>query len=139
MVKRVSYTLAYTWTSQMGTIQEHVVAYNMVRHFISLSSRFAITTCLICMCIFNIMSCDVVPRRTILGKTVQAQYCGKMQNLRLTLATLSSLRACRTLKWQMQIFHVADRPFRHFVRVARGKMQTFHVAEQPFVVFCSTK
>ena len=81
-------------------------------------------------------------------------------------STLSSLRACRTPQncGKMQFFHVADRPFRHFVRVGRlktvakcnffaifsrrrstlsslracrtpqncGKMQFFHVADRPF-------
>ena len=66
----------------------------------------------------------------------------------MDLTTLSSLRACRTLKtvvkckflsWpsdpvvtscasdaqncgKMQIFHVAEEPFRHFVRVGRSKL-----------------
>ena len=77
-----------------------------------------------------------------------AQNCGKTRILRLTLATLSWFRACRTLKTVVKrkfftsprnpfviscvsnaqncdkthIFHVAEQPFRYFVRVGCSKL-----------------
>ena len=42
----------------------------------------------------------------------------------MDLTTLSPLRACRTFKTvgKMRISELADRPFRHFVRVGRSKL-----------------
>ena len=75
----------------------------------------------------------------ILWKTLKYNFlCLGERNTPVDLTTLSSLRVCQTLKncGKMQIFHVADRPFRHFVRVGRSKlccqMQFLELAEQPF-------